>query len=312
MADGTSIHQDSDRKAIRLLGCWRLGRTTMAPSLASDAGAATPVAPTLKTKKSLDWISKSFKRKSSAASVASSSSDSSSGTGAGHQQQQPYFPTKRDRELQGSAANRVKYGGEPLLSIPGSPALAQDGSGWSRPASSQGGDTSDTDARSQYSAGSSPRHGTMHRHTIHGSRSPMPSPTNLSVSTTPVIPVTLRETTRQVKEETPKPYAQPAPTSTTELPAPSHLNGSTSRVAKRSSSDYEQLLVHLSSRKALRTMLDEYVNISLAANNADRDLTNSPVGLWKFGQFMASEMNAETLVFWLNVSDASVHNLLLY
>ena len=28
----------------------------------------------------------------------------------------------------------------------------------------------------------------------------------------------------------------------------------------------------------------------------------SPVGLWKFGQFLASEMNAETLVFWLNVS----------
>jgi hypothetical protein len=29
----------------------------------------------------------------------------------------------------------------------------------------------------------------------------------------------------------------------------------------------------------------------------------SPVGLWKFGQFMASEMNAETLVFWLNVGE---------
>lgn len=31
-------------------------------------------------------------------------------------------------------------------------------------------------------------------------------------------------------------------------------------------------------------------------------LAYSPVGLWKFGQFLASEMNAETLVFWLNVS----------
>lgn len=30
-------------------------------------------------------------------------------------------------------------------------------------------------------------------------------------------------------------------------------------------------------------------------------MLDDPVGLWKFGQFLASEMNAETLVFWLNV-----------
>lgn len=53
-------------------------------------------------------------------------------------------------------------------------------------------------------------------------------------------------------------------------------------------SEYEKLLLSLSSRKVLRTMLDD------------------PVGLWKFGQFLASEMNAETLVFWLNVSWSSV------
>ncbi|CAD6569937.1 MAG: hypothetical protein CYPHOPRED_003662 [Cyphobasidiales sp. Tagirdzhanova-0007] len=47
-------------------------------------------------------------------------------------------------------------------------------------------------------------------------------------------------------------------------------------------SDYENMLLSLSSRKQLRAMLDD------------------PVGLWKFGQFLASEMNAETLVFWLN------------
>lgn len=237
----------------------------MAPSPAgaascSESAGSSREAPTLKSKKSLDWISKSFKRKSSTVSVALSSSEGSSSSasatagGGGHQG----FSSKRDRELHGSAANRIKNGGEPLLAIPGSPAVPQDGSSWSRPPSSHG-EGSDNDSRSQASSSTnSPRYASYAQNQY--IQPPLPSPSTLPISTTPVIPVTLRETRPTKADDTPKKAHLQSQPPLAPLPAPGPLNGTTSRAAKRSSSDYEQLLVHLSSRKALRTMLDECVN----------------------------------------------------
>lgn len=100
---------------------------------------------------------------------------------------------------------------------------------------------------------------------------PPPSPSYIHHNNAPVIPISLTVDRHKTPALLHSPSSPPAG-------GQSPGNGTSGPTQ----SDYEKLLVNLSSRKGLRTMLDD------------------PVGLWKFGQFMASEMNAETLVFWLN------------
>lgn len=241
----------------------------------AGGGSATP--PVLKTKKSMDWFHKSFKRKTSSQSLASTSSTSSSAplsVGGNHASQH------------GASAARLRTQSspayEPLLTIPASPQVS-----YSPPSSVEDGKSGDDRSSSggRFSPPSSPwmpadgAHGAPLKGTslpgvsgppgqsgrttmvvtlpgagaaAHPSTpNPPPSPSYIHHNNAPVIPISLTVDRHKTPALLHSPSSPPAG-------GQSPGNGTSGPTQ----SDYEKLLVNLSSRKGLRTMLDEWVGIA--------------------------------------------------
>ncbi|KAK9894952.1 hypothetical protein P389DRAFT_86738 [Cystobasidium minutum MCA 4210] len=228
------------------------------PSMSSNASLAP--ANQLKSKKSLDWLPKSFKRsKSSSSSASTAPSTSSRKSFRGSRQDLATGNNAQTRSTESSNSDT------PLTTIPASPRDTHSFS-------------SSNDERSAGERSNSPSQPSP--------RLPV-TPEDLPFQTLRVSPLPSPLGMSEVAEQ-PKDYlSAPVAAQTSPRPRTSGSDKASSRPDARSlgdkqSNEYEKLVLSLSSRKALRTMLDD------------------PVGLWKFGQFLASEMNAETLVFWLN------------
>lgn len=239
-----------------------------ATSGAGGGGGATM--PVLKQKKSMDWFHKSFKRKTSSQSLASTTSTSSAppsmGGNSGHQHS-------------GRVRTQSTPAYEPLLTIPASPQIA-----YSPPSSvSDGKSDDDCSSSGRFSPPASPWVPADSAHSVslkglslsNGSDSsgqsgrtttivalpgagvsavqrsapnPPHSPSYIHHNNAPVIPISLTVD----RHKTPALLHSPSsPPPGGQSPGPG-ASGPTQ-------TDYEKLLVNLSSRKGLRTMLDEWV-----------------------------------------------------
>lgn len=219
-------------------------------TMGSDSNPSSPQssATPLKSKKSLDWLAKSFKRKGSTSSTSSNSSD------------------HRRSGLVGNSRNIHNH--EPLLTIPGSPAITQ-------PLYSPATSSDDGDARSSRSdLGPFTPDEAIPGHLVLPQTRPIHSPL-ASPSILPASPVSPGSPpTMSLKAPQPLSPGRIGTLSPSKICEESR-SISLSNVPSRSSTpgrdlqsqidkdspgrEKEKLLTSVSSRKALRTMLDEWV-----------------------------------------------------